>query len=78
MGFTTLMHKQAAAFSRTPCRIWETPLHCGQGPCQHMTYFLLISFPILLMAALVGAWLNILPYIIVIIAIIYSATWLFG
>lgn len=42
-----------------------------------MTYFIFISLPILLMAALVGAWLNILPYIVVFVLIIYSATWLF-
>lgn len=43
-----------------------------------MTYFVFISLPLLVIAAMVGAWLNILPYLVVIILIIYSATWFFG
>lgn len=43
-----------------------------------MTYFLFISLPLLIMVAMVGVWLNILPYLAFVILIIFSATWMFG
>jgi|GEM_PF-5442430 len=43
-----------------------------------MTYFILITLPILMLIGLVGMWLSILPFLIVVIGIIYAASWLFG
>lgn len=43
-----------------------------------MTYFIFITLPLIMLIALVGMWLSILPFLIVIIGILYAATWLFG
>jgi hypothetical protein len=43
-----------------------------------MTYFVYITLPLLMLVALVGTWLSILPFVAVLVAIIYAATWLFG
>jgi len=43
-----------------------------------MTYFIFITLPILMVIALVGTWLSILPFLLAFIGIIYAATWLFG
>ncbi|MFZ2587027.1 MAG: hypothetical protein WAZ18_02715 [Alphaproteobacteria bacterium] len=43
-----------------------------------MTYFLLISLPLMMGAALIGAWFKISPYILAVILILLGATWLFG
>lgn len=43
-----------------------------------MTYFLIVTLPLIMGAALIGAWLSILPFVLVAAALIFSATWLFG
>lgn len=43
-----------------------------------MTYFVIVTVPLLLGAALVGAWLRISPFIIAIIVLLLGTTWLFG
>lgn len=43
-----------------------------------MTYFFLISLPLMMGAALIGAWFKISPYILAVIIILIGATWLFG
>lgn len=43
-----------------------------------MTYFLLVTLPLMMGAALIGAWLKISPYIVAVIIILLGATYLFG
>jgi hypothetical protein len=43
-----------------------------------MTYFMLISLPLMMGAALFGAWFKISPYILAVVLILWGATWLFG
>jgi hypothetical protein len=43
-----------------------------------MTYFFLVTVPLLMGAALIGAWLRISPFLIAIIVLLLGTTWLFG
>ena len=43
-----------------------------------MTYFVIVTVPLLLGAALVGAWLRISPFLIAVIVLLLGTTWLFG
>lgn len=43
-----------------------------------MTYFIFIALPVLMLIGLVGMWFSILPFLIVLVAIVYAASWLFG
>jgi hypothetical protein len=43
-----------------------------------MTYFVIVTVPLLLGAALIGAWLRISPFLIAIIVLLLGTTWLFG
>lgn len=43
-----------------------------------MTYFVIVTVPLMLGAALIGAWLRISPFIIAIIVLLLGTTWLFG
>lgn len=43
-----------------------------------MTYFIYITLPLIMGAALIAAWLRVLPYVAVTAFLIFVATWLFG
>jgi hypothetical protein len=43
-----------------------------------MTYFVIVTLPLMLGAALIGTWLRISPFIIAIIVLLLGTTWLFG
>jgi len=43
-----------------------------------MTYFIYITLPLIMGAALIAAWLRVLPYLAIIGLLIFIATWLFG
>lgn len=43
-----------------------------------MTYFFIVTVPLLMGAALIGAWLRISPFLIAVIVLLLGTTWLFG